>query len=135
MIAALRGREGAQTIEIRLDPAELGRVEIDIKYEGDKVTVALRADRDDALDLMRRHGSDFLKELKDSGIDVSNMSFERRESGQNAFGRDSESEAGERWSAARAIQTDDAALAETAQSMAAERNLRTGGQLGLDLRV
>lgn len=137
VIAALRGREGAQTIEIRLDPAELGRVEIDIKYEGDRVTVAVRADRDDALDLLRRHGSDFLKELKESGVDVSNMSFERRDQGQSAFGGETggQSEAGERWNAARAIQTEDAALAETAQSMAAERSLRVGGQLGLDLRV
>lgn len=137
VIAALRGREGAQTIEIRLDPPELGRVEIDINIDGDRVTVALRADRDDALDLMRRHGAEFLKELRNSGLDVNDMSFERR--GQNGHASDGQSggrdEAGARWNAARAIQTDNAALAETAQTMAAERSLRADGSLGLDLRV
>lgn len=136
VIAALRGREGAQTIELRLDPPELGRVEIDISFDGDRVVVALRADREDALDLLRRHGQEFMRELRQSGLDVSDMSFERREQGegrsdsQRAF---SDSDA--RWNAARAIHADSPGVSDAAQALAAEGGLSIGRQGGLDLRV
>lgn len=83
--AAIVQSDGDSRIELRLDPPELGRVDIEFSFEKDATRVVLRAEREDALDLLRRHADDLLRDLRDAGYDVDHQDLDF---GGMAFGRD-----------------------------------------------
>lgn len=73
--SAITARVGDQRIELRLDPPELGRVDIELSFEKDALRIVVRAEREDALDLMRRHADDLTRELKAAGLEADELEF------------------------------------------------------------
>ena len=94
---ATRAREGKNRFEIRLDPAELGRIDVrlDIDRQGN-VTSRLLVERADTLDLLRRDFGNLERALNDAGLktDSGSLQFAMRDQGfagggqqQNEFTR------------------------------------------------
>jgi flagellar hook-length control protein FliK len=69
--------EGKNRFEIRLDPPELGRIEVrlDVDHDGNTVT-RLIADRPDTLDLLRRDADGLQRSLQDAGLKTSDNSLQ-----------------------------------------------------------
>jgi flagellar hook-length control protein FliK len=69
---AAQAKAGGRRFEIRLDPPELGR--IDVRLEVDKngqVTSHLRVDRVETLDMLRRDSANLERALQDAGLKTS----------------------------------------------------------------
>jgi flagellar hook-length control protein FliK len=65
--------EGNHHFEIRLDPPELGRIEVRLNVDRDGVISShVIADRQDTLDLLRRDPSGLERTLQDAGLKTSN---------------------------------------------------------------
>lgn len=82
--------EGGNQFSIRLDPAELGRVDVKLHFGGDgRVTAAVTADHQNTLDLLRRDASLLDRALQDSGLktDQGSLSFSLRQQGQQWQGQ------------------------------------------------
>ena len=63
---------GKNHFEIRLDPPELGRIEVHLDVDRDgQVTSRLIADRSDTLDLLRRDSTGLERALQDAGLKTS----------------------------------------------------------------
>jgi len=67
-------RDGTQT-ELRLDPAELGRVRISLEIIDGHVTAHLSPDRPEVLDLLRRYADSLTSDLLAQGFDSAQMTF------------------------------------------------------------
>ncbi len=79
--------EGHSRITVRLDPPELGRVEIRLDFTGDGTVRALiRADNHHTLDLLQRDSRLLERALGDSGLkaDSGSLSFSLNQGGQDA---------------------------------------------------
>ena len=80
--------EGKNRFEIRLDPPELGRIEVrlDVDHDGNAVT-RLIADRPDTLDLLRNDANNLQQTLQDAGLKTSDsgLQFSLRD---QSMGRD-----------------------------------------------
>lgn len=80
--------EGKNRFEIRLDPPELGRIEVrlDVDRDGNAVTWLI-ADRSDTLDLLRRDANNLQQALQDAGLKTSDngLQFSLRD---QTMGRD-----------------------------------------------
>jgi hypothetical protein len=63
-------------LELRLAPAELGGLTLNLRQDGDILRVVLQADRPDTLDLLRRNGDILLDELRLEGFAGASLSFE-----------------------------------------------------------
>jgi hypothetical protein len=73
---------GKNNIEIRLDPPELGRIEVRLNVDRDgNVSSILIADRQDTLDLLKRDSSGLERALQDAGLKTSDsgMQFSLRD--------------------------------------------------------
>ena len=72
---------GNDRISIRLNPAELGRVEVkmELAFDG-RMTAVVTADNRDTLDLLKRDASELQKALQEGGIDLDsgNLNFNLR---------------------------------------------------------
>ena len=76
IIAAIRADGQGNTVEVRLDPPELGRVRIDFSMEtADAVKAVLTAERPETLDHLRRHMNDLMEQLKQAGFDAVDLTF------------------------------------------------------------
>ncbi|WP_192931169.1 flagellar hook-length control protein FliK [Gemmobacter serpentinus] len=62
-------------VEIRLDPQELGRVQITLETEGDSLRLMITVDRPETLDLLRRHADILAQSLQDSGFKGAQLDF------------------------------------------------------------
>ena len=63
--------------EIRLDPPELGRIQVNLEVDRDgNVTSRLIADRPDTLDLLRRDTAGLERALQDAGLKTANNSLQ-----------------------------------------------------------
>jgi flagellar hook-length control protein FliK len=92
---AAQSQNGKNSFQIRLDPAELGR--IDVKLEVDKdgnVTTKLMAERPETLDMLKRDAANIERTLQQAGLKTSDnsMQFSLRDqsfnnTGQNSDGR------------------------------------------------
>ena len=89
---------GQDRITIRLNPAELGRVEVKMELTHDgRTTAIVTADNRDTLETLRRDSSDLQKALEEGGLQLSNndMQFNLRgEEGQMAEDGDGKSGSG-----------------------------------------
>lgn len=78
---------GKNHFEIRLDPPELGRIEVRLHIDRDgNVSSRLIADRQDTLDLLRREGGSLERALQDAGLKTSDNGLQfslRDQSGQH----------------------------------------------------
>jgi hypothetical protein len=74
LAAAVSGRADG-TFEIQLAPEELGRVTLTLQVTEDAVVLAIHAERQDTLDLMRRHADILQREFSDAGFSSLTFSF------------------------------------------------------------
>lgn len=74
------------TVEIILQPEELGRVRFELRQDGERVTVQVQAERADTLALMRRHAQDLVAEMGRAGFGSASLSFSQ---GGGGSGRNS----------------------------------------------
>jgi hypothetical protein len=74
LVAAVSGgADGA--FEIQLSPEELGRVTLTLQVTEDGVVLAIQAERQDTLDLMRRHADILQREFREAGFTTLSFSF------------------------------------------------------------
>lgn len=82
--------DGVRRLEVRLTPAELGRVEVklDVGHDG-RVLAVVSADRQDTLDLLQRDARGLERALQDAGIraDGGSLSFTLRQQEREAWGQ------------------------------------------------
>jgi len=71
------GKAEKQTIELRLDPPELGRVTVQLTTQDQVVTAQITADRADTVELMRRHAELLNATLEKAGFSQANLSFQQ----------------------------------------------------------
>jgi flagellar hook-length control protein FliK len=84
---ARRSEAGEKNFEIRMDPPELGRIDVKMQVSTDgKVSAALAVERPETLELLTRDSRALEQALKDTGLDVGSgaLSFSLRD--QNAKG-------------------------------------------------
>ena len=73
---AVKAAGGAKSFEIRLDPAELGRVEVKLDIGSDgKADATITVHRPETLALMLSDSQNLERSLRDAGLDVSNSSL------------------------------------------------------------
>ncbi len=78
--------QGVNRMSIRLDPAELGRIQIQLEVGGDgRVQATILADKQDTLDLLQKDSKMLEKAMKDAGLDTSSedLSFSLQQGSQN----------------------------------------------------
>ncbi len=74
---ASMAQAGTNHFEIRLDPPELGRIEVHLAVDRDgHTTTSLIADRSDTLDLLRRDASGLERALQDAGLKTTDNSLQ-----------------------------------------------------------
>ncbi len=123
-IAVAVGRGDAATIDIRLDPPELGRVHIQLNPTERGVQAIVFADRPETGDMLRRNADELARGLSQAGYGEVSLDFASREEPPN-------DPRGGRWLADLAP----ANVGETAQEPAgAERPARVPSD-GLDIRL
>jgi hypothetical protein len=69
---------GRDRIELRLDPPELGRVEIDLSLVDGRLTATIAAERPETLDLLRRHADVLQRDLVAAGFGGADVGFSDR---------------------------------------------------------
>ena len=73
---AAKSAAGSKTFDIRLDPADLGRVDVHLTVDNDgKVQAMVMADRPHTLELLQNGSHDLERSLKDAGLNLSNNSL------------------------------------------------------------
>jgi len=81
--------DGGRTFDIRLDPAELGRVRVRLEMGADNsVRAVLSAERADTLAELQRTSRDLVKALEDAGLDLAEngLEFSLSQGGQDEQG-------------------------------------------------
>ena len=71
--AAAQGHDG--TVDMVMDPPELGRLRFEMTRVGDQMLVHLVVERPETLDLMRRHADQLLDDLRACGFAEPQLSF------------------------------------------------------------
>lgn len=113
------------TVELSLSPDELGQVKVILKHEDGGIAVSIHAERQETLDLMRRHVDILARDFRDMGYTDVSFSFSDRRGNQQgaAFAAGQDFNSG----------TDAQAISDTSGPIpAAPRRLAAGG---LDLRM
>jgi flagellar hook-length control protein FliK len=109
---ATRSSNGERNFTLRLDPPELGRIEVNLNVRSDGHAQAeLSADRPQTLELLQRDASSLERALKDSGINLAaGLAFSLKGEGRSQAWRDTQSD-----SRARSLQiaAADAAIANS----------------------
>jgi hypothetical protein len=129
---AAQAQTGNNRFEIRLDPPELGRIEVRLEIDGDgQVTSHLRVERAETLDLLRRDAPALERALQQSGLKTSDsgLQFSLRDQSwsqqQQQQGRDAPAFAG------IVVPDDKAPLIETQRHY----GRLAGSGSGVDIRV
>ncbi len=71
---ALSSKSGG-TVEIRLDPEELGRVRVSLSGSETALTMTVLAERPETAELMRRHADGLLREFRAMGYETITLAF------------------------------------------------------------
>ena len=124
-----RAQEGLRRFEIRLDPAELGRIDVKLDIDGDgNTTTRVMVERADTLELLKRDANQLERALQQAGLKTSDnaMEFSLR---QEAFQQNDEQ--GSSRSAQIVLPDDETPV--LAQRQGYGRLLGMGG--GLDIRI
>ena len=124
-VALSHGPEG--TVEIALDPAELGPVRVGLSGSEGSLAVHVTADRPETLDLFRRHADLLARELREAGYGTVSFDF-----GSQTPRRDQRSAPGHGYSGAL---PGDLAAAATAPAASPRTPPPAAGAGGLDLRL
>ena len=123
---AIVSRGGPDTIEIRLDPPSLGRVQVSFDFTGDAPRAIIAAAQPDTLDQLRRGAPALMQELSDAGLGDTELSWSEEHLPSDDRMNDDERVL------ARAVRPDETSDVETLDAPA-PRPARHDG--GLDLTV
>ncbi len=87
---AARSARGDSRFTIRLDPPELGRIDVNLSMNSQgHAQAVLAVEKPQTLDLLMRDASGLERALKDAGLELgTNLSFSLKEEGRPAFTRD-----------------------------------------------
>ena len=87
---AARSARGDSRFTIRLDPPELGRIDVNLTMNSHgHAQAVLTVEKPQTLDLLQRDASSLERALKDAGLELgSNLSFSLKEEGRPTFARD-----------------------------------------------
>jgi hypothetical protein len=124
-VAVAIGRASESELEIRLDPPELGKVQIHLQRHDGGIQAVVLADRPETQDLLRRHAEVLVRELGQAGFDSVSLDFA---GGEARPGRDEARSLD--WAQASPVQP---AAAEGPAPGAAPRRSAAAG--GLDVRL
>ena len=129
---ALRAAGGNSRFEIRLDPAELGR--IDVRLDVDKhgqVTSHLTVERPATLDMLRRDAPQLQQALEDAGLKTGNSGLQFSLRDQSSSGQQNDNGSGRQ--SQRLVITEE----NTVPAQVAERSYgrMLGSSGGVDIRV
>ena len=86
---AAKSQSGAKQFDIRLDPPELGRVEVRLSIDATgKASAHLSADQPQTLSLLQKDAPVLARALRDAGLDVSQdgLNFSLRQQTENQNG-------------------------------------------------
>jgi flagellar hook-length control protein FliK len=119
-----KSQSGAKQFDIRLDPPELGRVEVRLSIDATgKASAHLSADQPQTLDLLQKDAPTLTRALRDAGLDVSqnglNFSL-RQQSGDTGAGNNQGRSTGGRSFSLTATSNVDATSASAAYSASAD---------------
>jgi flagellar hook-length control protein FliK len=123
-----KSQSGAKQFDIRLDPPELGRVEVRLSIDATgKASAHLSADQPQTLDLLQKDASILTRALRDAGLDMSqnSLNFSLRQQAQGQQG-------GEQRSHGRASRNHLTAT-QSIEATSASATYRANG--GVDIRV
>ena len=84
---------GSGVTEVRMSPEELGLVRLEVRSDGDRLVMNVSAERQDTLDLLRRHADQLAAELRNAGHQGLDLSFSRwsgRDAGPETGGQPQE---------------------------------------------
>jgi len=128
---AAKSQSGARQFDIRLDPPELGRVDVRLSIDATgKASAHLSADHPQTLDLLQKDSSSLTRALRDAGLNVSqdglNFSLRQQASGHDGGNAGGHGGRPRTFSAAAIIST------EATVTSAAYRSVADGR---LDIRV
>lgn len=129
---ALRAAGGSSRFEIRLDPAELGR--IDVRLDVDKhgnVTSHLTVERPATFDMLRRDAPQLQQALEDAGLKTGDFGLQFSLRDQSSSGRDNDNGSG-RNSQRLVIAEDDIVPAQVAGRTYGRM---LGSSSGVDIRI
>lgn len=73
---------GSDRIELRLDPAELGRVMFEMTTERGQLHLIVTCERAETMDLLRRHADQLLQDLREAGFSNSTLDFSEQAASQ-----------------------------------------------------
>jgi hypothetical protein len=74
MMPLLTEAEG-KTVEVLLDPKDLGKLHFSMIQKGEGMMIALVVERRDTLDLLRRNADQLLQEMRNAGFHGNSLSF------------------------------------------------------------
>ncbi len=79
-------RAGMQRFEVRLDPPEMGRIDVRMEMEGNNVTARMVVERAETLDLLQRDARVLERALQQAGLNAerANLQFSLKQDGQNS---------------------------------------------------
>jgi flagellar hook-length control protein FliK len=128
---AAHARDGKTHFEIRLDPPDLGRIDVRLHIDRDgQVTSHLRVDRAETLDLLRREAPSLERALQDAGLKTADSGLQFSLRHQNSSQQNQSHEPPP--NSARLVLPDEAsATAETRRHYGRLAGLRGG----VDIRV
>ncbi len=128
---AVKSAAGTKTFDIRMDPPELGRVDVHLSVDRDgKVQALLSAEHPQTLELLQRDSQHLERALKDAGLDLSNngLNFSLKGEGRQGDGGSA--------SMARARSLPNAVVARAEAANASISNINyASGNGRLDIRV
>ncbi|MDR2423046.1 MAG: flagellar hook-length control protein FliK [Deltaproteobacteria bacterium] len=81
-------RQGVHRLKMDLDPEELGRLDVELKVDKDKLTAHIRAETAEAYEALEREISSLKASLKESGLEMSlTLSFDGQAEKDRSFSR------------------------------------------------
>ena len=89
---AARSSDGDANFQIRLDPPELGRIEVNLNVDSNgNAQASLTADKPQTLDLLQRDSGTLERALKDAGLDLTGgLSFSLKSDTRSGAWRDAQ---------------------------------------------
>jgi flagellar hook-length control protein FliK len=129
---AVSARSGKSRFEIRLDPADLGRIDvrIDVDRNG-HVTSHLTVEKPETLSMLRQDAPQLQRQLDDAGFKTGNGGLQFSLRDQSSSGQNNDNETGR--NAQRLVISDEDAIPAVAAGRTYGRVL--GSSSGVDIRV
>nr|WP_244316721.1 flagellar hook-length control protein FliK [Pannonibacter sp. XCT-34] len=135
-----QARPGQSRFQIRLDPEELGRIDVEMTVSKDgEVKARLTIDKSETLDMFLRDQRSLEKALEMAGLkaDQGGLQFSLRDEGGRSFsfaGQDGQGRQGQEGGQRQPVQSE-AAAADPAAGERVARLYRGSAAGGLDIRI